>query len=57
LRRVTRTLHCTSKGKKVGNGGRTAHFFVAILYGKGVVMCEHYGEMFTKFVEKHFPIA
>jgi len=53
--------HCTSKVKKAGNGGRTAHFFVAVSYGKGVVMCEPYekldGEMFVKFVEKHFPIA
>jgi len=49
------------EGRKADNGGKTAHFFVAISYGKSVVMCEPYeeldGEMFAKFVKKHFPIA
>ena len=28
---------CTSKGKKAGNGGKVAHFFVAISYKKEFV--------------------
>ena len=53
--------HCTSKGKKAGNGGRTAHFFVGMSYRKGVILCEPYekldGQIFADFVTKHFPVA
>ena len=50
---------CTAKGTHVGSGGRVAHFFVAIAYGKGTILCEQYdgrvnGQMFAEFVEKHF---
>ena len=49
----------TSKGKKEGSGGRTANFFVAIAYDKGVICCEQYHctltrEMFAEFVKTHF---
>lgn len=53
-------LNCTTKGKKAGVEGRTAHFFVSIAYGKGVVSCDQYfhrlkGENFAEYVRLHFP--
>ena len=53
-------LSRTTKGKKEGGGGRMAHFFVAIAYGKGVISCEHYfgtltGESFVEHFQQYFP--
>ena len=47
------------KEKKEDNGGRTAHFFVAIAFNKGIVMCKKYhekltGERFAKFIKENF---
>ena len=50
---------CTAKGRKEGE--TQAKFMVAILYNRGVVMCEQYtkisGEKFAKMVDRHFPQA
>lgn len=53
-------LNCTSKGKKAGVEGKTAHFFVSIAYGKGVIACDQFferltGEKFAVYVCDHFP--
>ena len=53
-------LNCTSKGKKAGVEGKTAHFFVSIAYGKGVIACDQFferltGEKFADYVCEHFP--
>ena len=53
-------LRCTSKGKKAGVEGRTAHFFVSIAYNKGVIACDQYfqrmnGESFSEYVWLNFP--
>ena len=53
-------LCITAKGKKEGVDGKTVHLFVAIAYGKGVVMCEqflgkHNGDSYLKSVRKYFP--
>ena len=45
--------------QKEGSGGKTANFFVAIAFGKGVISCEQYhskliGKMFAEFVAEHF---
>ena len=49
---------CTSKGKKVGSGGKVAHFMVSISYGKGVYFCEQFEKMngpyFSDFVKRRF---
>lgn len=49
---------CTAKGKKVGSGGRVAHFLVAISYKHGVITCQQYdkmdGHFFANFVKKNF---
>lgn len=49
---------CTSKGKKVGSGGKVAHFMVCICYGKGVYFSEQYekmnGAFFANFVKRNF---
>jgi hypothetical protein len=49
---------CTSKGKKAGHCGKSAHIFVAISYDKGVCFCKQYdkwnGGFFAIFVRKHF---
>ena len=57
-------LTMTCKGKKEGNNGRCAKLFVAIAYGKGVVMCEHWnpdvnfnGVNYKELVKKHRPSA
>ena len=47
------------KEKKEDNGGRMAHFFVAIAFNKGIVMCKQYhekltGERFAKFIKENF---
>ena len=50
---------CTSKGAKVGSGGRVAHFIMAISYKCGTVVCQQYermnGKVFTEFVKNKFP--
>ena len=50
--------NCTAKGGKSGHGGKTAHFFVAISYGKGVVYCRDYdkltGKFFASLVDEDF---
>lgn len=51
---------CTAKGSHEGTGGKVAHFFAAVAYGKGVVLCEQYhgklnGKSFADFVREHFP--
>ena len=51
---------CTAKGSHEGTGGKVAHFFAAIAYGKGIVLCEEYhgklnGQSFANFVREHFP--
>ena len=42
----------------MGTGGRTAHFIVAMCYGKGVLVCEQYekmnGSYFADFVKRNF---
>ena len=46
---------CTSKGAKVGSGGRVAHFIVPISYKSGTVAYHQYermnGKFFTDFVK------
>ena len=37
--------YCTAKGRKVGTGGKTAKFIVAMSYKKGVVLCKQYEHM------------
>ena len=59
-RKRSEGLKYTCKGKKEGSGGRVVHFFVAISYGKGVILCEQYlesltGELFKEFVKTQFP--
>ncbi len=54
------SLNCTSKGKKAGVEGKTAHFLVSIAYGKGVIACNQYferltGERFSEYVRLNFP--
>ena len=53
-------LNQTAKGSHEGTGGKTAHFFVAIAYGRGVLLAEQYegnltGEKFATFVREQFP--
>lgn len=52
------SLGCTSKGKKVGYGGKVVHYIVCISYGKGVISCEKYekmsGAFFASFIQQHF---
>ena len=53
-------LQITTKGKKEGSGGNMANFYVAIAYGKGVVLCKHIpwrvtGERFATFIKNVFP--
>lgn len=57
-------LKVTRKGKKEGNGGNKVRLFVAIAYGKGVIMCEQFppeltfnGVNYRQFVLEHFPLA
>ena len=49
---------CTAKGAHCGSGGRVAKFFVAISYGKGVILCEQYnslnGRYFKTLIEREF---
>ena len=61
---TTEGLLITTKGKKEGNNGRCAKSFVAIAFGKGVVMCEHWdpdihfnGKHYRDFVTTHWPAA
>ena len=35
-------VNCTAKGRKEGNGGKTAKYLVAIAHGKGVIGCHRY---------------
>ena len=58
-RKASEGLVYTSKGKKEGSGGRTANFFVAIAFDRGVICCEQYhatltGHMFAEFFTDHF---
>ena len=58
-RKHSEGLSITTKGKKEGSGGKMARFFVAIAYGKGVVLCKQYkwkvtGKNFASFVSEHF---
>ena len=49
---------CTSKGGKVGSGGKVVKVNVAISYGKGVIVCHQYdkldGAYFAKFLQDNF---
>ena len=49
---------CTAKGAHCGSGGRLVKFFVAISYGKGVILCEQYnslnGRYFKTLIEREF---
>lgn len=49
---------CTAKEAHCGRG-RVAKFMVAVSYGKGVILCEHYetlnGRYFQSLVEREFP--
>ena len=49
---------CTSKGGKVGSGGKVVKVIVAISYGKGPIVCHQYdkldGAHFAKFVADNF---
>ena len=47
-------------GSHDGTWGKVAHFFAAIAYGKGIVLCEQYHgklncQSFANFVREHFP--
>ena len=53
-------IHCTTKGKKSGNGGCSVAFMVGISYNSGVVLCEQYdgrltGAKFANMIKNHFP--
>ena len=52
-------IGCTAKGSKAGTGGRVVRLFVAISYGKGVVLVKPYekldGKKFARFVRRYFP--
>ncbi len=52
------TQGCTSKGSKVGHGGKVVNFLVAISYGAGVILCEQYEKMngayFATFIDSNF---
>ena len=57
-------LYMTAKGKKVGNNGLGAKFFVAISYNKGVVLCEQWdsnekfnGANYNKFIKEKWEEA
>jgi hypothetical protein len=57
-RKAGEGLIYTTKGKKEGSGGKTANFFVAIAFDKGVISCEQYhskltGKMFAEFVNSY----
>ena len=61
-RKPNEGLSMTRKGKKEGNNGKKVFMFVAVAYGKGVVMCEQFdpeikfnGKNYKEFVAKHFP--
>ena len=40
---------CTSKGSKVGSGGKVVKFIVAISYNEGVLLCKDYEHMNASF--------
>ena len=57
-------LKITRKGKKEGNNGRKLRLFVAVSYGKGVIMCDEFprdlkfnGANYKEFVINTFPEA
>ena len=59
-RRPNEGLLCTTKRKKEGNGCPMEHFFVAIAYNKGFILCkQHHGTLtadgFAEFVRSYFP--
>ena len=49
---------CTSKGRKVGSGGKVVKVIVAFCYGIGAIVCHRYdkldGAHFSKFVQDNF---
>ena len=49
---------CTGKGSHCGSGGRLVKCFMAINYGKGVILCEKYdslnGNYFSTLIEREF---
>ena len=49
---------CTSKGGKVGSGGKVVKVIMAVSYGKGSIVCYQYdrldGAHFDKFVQDNF---
>ena len=60
-RRPDEGLTITTKGRKEGSGGKMANFFVAISYGRGVVMCHHFdwvinGKNFSNLIRKEIPV-
>ena len=53
-------LNCASKGKKAGVEGKTAHCFVPIACGEGVIACDQFferltPEKFADYVREQFP--
>ena len=52
----------TRKVRKTGNNGRQVKSFLAIAYGKGIIMCQQWdsdvkfiGRNYKEFVKEHFP--
>ena len=59
-RKPQESLSRITKGKREESGGRVAHFFVAIAYGKDFLSYEQYfgtltGESFVEHVRQYFP--
>ena len=46
---------CTSKGRKVGHGGKVVYLMVAISYGHGVIKCEQYEKMNGAYMKSFIP--
>ena len=50
--------YCTGKGSKVGSGGKTLKYLVAISYNVGVILCKEYehmtGNFFASFIGQTF---
>ena len=48
----------TSKGRKVGSGGKVVKVIVAFSYGKGAIVCHRYDKLdrahFANFVQDSF---
>ena len=59
-RKVDEGLKVTAKGAKEGVNGKTAHFFVGISHGKGVVFCKQFnskynGRNYAEWIKTEFP--